>query len=82
MYPNLIWALAFGRIPQWRIGSAMGLSEGSFSRRITGRCDFSASEKETASKFLGYREEWLFAAEAPPASARLQHSPEAAGAAV
>jgi hypothetical protein len=81
MYPHLIWALSFNRIPQWRIAAVMGLSEGSFSRRITGHVDFSSREKKIASKSLGFRERWLFACEAPPSSARL-HSPELTGARV
>lgn len=71
-FPNLSWALAFGRIPQYRLAAVLVMSEASLSRRLAGRADFLPHEKRRIAEYLAYREDWLFREENPPASARLE----------
>lgn len=80
-YPNLNWALGYTGVAQYRLASVLAISESCLSRRLAGRAEFAPHEKQRIGEYLGFRVEWLFAQETPPASARLG-SPERSGAAV
>jgi len=44
------------------------MSESSFSRRLNGRFDFSAAEREKIAVFLGHPMDWVFKEISPPES--------------
>jgi hypothetical protein len=71
-YPNLLWALGYLRIPQYRLADFLAMSESCLSRRLAGRADFTPGEKQRIAEHLGFRPAWLFSQEGPPASARLK----------
>lgn len=64
-YPNLLWAIRQGGA-QFRLAAQLGESESWLSRRLTGRCDFSAEDRERVALALDYPAEWLFAEPQPP----------------
>jgi transcriptional regulator with XRE-family HTH domain len=65
-YLNLAWAIR-RQGSQFRFAASLGESESWLSRRLTGRCDFSAEDREKIARVLGYPPEWLFAVPNPPA---------------
>jgi hypothetical protein len=67
LYPNLVWCIKQSIGSQYRLAGALGESETWLSHRLTGRLDFSDSDRERIAKALDYPEEWLFAKPTPPA---------------
>jgi hypothetical protein len=64
-FPHLIWALGnFG--PRYKFAASIGYSETWLSRRLAGRLDFSAEERDRLAAVLGYPASWLFEEPTPP----------------
>ena len=64
-YLNLMWAIR-QQGSQFRFAASLGESESWLSRRLTGRCDFSAEDRDRVAHALGYPAEWLFETPNPP----------------
>ncbi len=62
---NLVWAIR-EHGSQFRFAAALGESESWLSRRLTGRVEFTAEERERLAKALGYPTAWLFQTPEPP----------------
>jgi hypothetical protein len=67
-FPNVAWALAHRRIPQYTLAVIIGRSEARVSRCLAGRTDFNDSERRAISQALGFPETWLFEEVVPPPS--------------
>ena len=65
-YPNLLWALADRRMPNYRLAHELGTSESRFSRAMRGLTQFSADERHLIAELLGYPAQWLFQQPQPP----------------
>jgi transcriptional regulator with XRE-family HTH domain len=65
-YPNVLWAISqFG--DRYKFAAMIGRSESWLSRRLLGRVEFKADEREEIAKALGYPADWLFQEPQPPA---------------
>ena len=64
-FPNLAWAIR-ERGSQFQFAAQLGESESWVSRRLTGRVEFSAEERQRIAHELGYPAEWLFQIMVPP----------------
>lgn len=72
-YPQLLWAISqFG--DRYKFAAMIQRSESWLSRRLKGRVQFSADERETIAQTLGYPADWLFQEPQPPA--RIDASPK------
>jgi transcriptional regulator with XRE-family HTH domain len=69
-YLNLAWAIR-QRGSQFRFALLLGESESWLSRRLTGRVDFTAEERDRVAQALGYPADWLFQAPSPPTSTQI-----------
>jgi hypothetical protein len=65
-FPNLRWALFEKGFAYWRFAGQIPLDPSAFSRRLNGRGDFNAGERERIASLLGYPAAWLFEEPAPP----------------
>jgi hypothetical protein len=65
-FPNLAWAARQNGLPHYRLAAGVGLSERRFSRGLTGRLDFTDSERQKLAAFLHYPVGWLFQETIPP----------------
>ena len=64
-YPNLVWAISeWGA--RYKFAAELAESESWLSRRLSGRVEFSESDRERITGALGYPAEWLFMEPAPP----------------
>lgn len=64
-FPNLLWAIRQAG-SQFQLAAKLDESESWISRRLTGRCDFSAEDRERVAQALGYPTSWLFQTPTPP----------------
>ena len=71
-FANLEWLLAQRRIARYQLASLLRTSEGSISRKLSGRSEFLPHERTRVSEFLGYQQSWLFQETVPPDNARLE----------
>lgn len=62
---NLAWAIR-QQGSQFRFALRLGESESWLSRRLTGRVDFTAEDRNRVAAALGYPESWLFQTPTPP----------------
>ena len=67
-YLNLIWAIS-QQGQRYKFAAALGQSEAWLSRRLSGRVEFSASDRQRIAAALGYPSDWLFQL-TPPKSRR------------
>jgi hypothetical protein len=76
-FPHLAWAIADRGLPQYKFAAMIGLSEARLSRCLAGRGEFTADERVSISRTLGFFESWLFAEVTLPAADCTQtvHSP-------
>lgn len=65
-FPNLCWALSEKGLAHWRVAVEIPMEPSTFSRRLNGRKDFTAIERERLAHLLGYPAEWLFQILVPP----------------
>jgi hypothetical protein len=64
--PNLCWALSERGTPHWKFANLLHIDPSAFSRRLNGRCEFTALEMARVSELLCLPEEWLFQVVVPP----------------
>jgi transcriptional regulator with XRE-family HTH domain len=64
-FPNLAWAI-HERGSQFQFAAQLGESESWVSRRLTGRVEFTAKERQRVAHELGYPVDWLFQILVPP----------------
>jgi hypothetical protein len=65
-FPNLCWALSEKGLAHWRFAVKIPMEPSTFSRRLNGRGDFTATERERLANLLGYPAEWLLQILVPP----------------
>lgn len=69
-YPNLVWAISqWG--PRYKFAAILEESESWLSRRLSGRVEFTESDRERLAAALGYPSEWLFQVPVPRQSGQL-----------
>jgi hypothetical protein len=72
-FPNIAWAVAKRRLPQYQLAACIGLSEAKLSRGLTGRIELEPGERAAIARVLGFAEAWLFReVEDAPETERLQ----------
>ncbi len=64
-FPNLTWAIR-ERGNQFQFAALLGESESWISRRLTGRVEFTDTERTRVAETLGYPANWLFLTPQPP----------------
>ena len=65
-YPNLLWALADSRTPNYQAAHELDTSESRFSRAMRGLTEFTTKERQRLAELLDYPESWLFQEAQPP----------------
>jgi hypothetical protein len=65
-FPNVVWAMAHRRLPQYSLAVIIERSEARLSRCLSGRADFTDNERAAISQALGFPETWLFEEVVPP----------------
>ena len=74
-FPNLAWAIR-EHGSQFQFAAQLGESESWVSRRLTGRVEFTDTDRARLADALGYPADWLFQTPQPPVraqSAELAH---------
>jgi transcriptional regulator with XRE-family HTH domain len=59
-FPNVAWAVAQRKLPQYQLAARIGLSEARLSRGLTGRTELTPGERAAIAGVLGFAEAWLF----------------------
>jgi plasmid maintenance system antidote protein VapI len=74
LYPNLKAVLFQRHITGYELAAVIKVNEVGFSRRMTGRVQFTPLERARIAAYFGLAEEWLFAPLNIPNSARYENA--------
>ena len=72
IFVNLEWVMSLRRTRHFEVARVLKISEGALCNRLTGKTEFTQTERARVSEYLQYQEQFLFERKTPPASARLQ----------